>query len=79
MRKIILFFMLFLTLINPIYAVDIELTDIIKQAREAGINEQTNNQKNNPVKSVKNSEIKQNGEQNACEKINPKEIISSKN
>ncbi len=78
MRKIIITLFVLFAFTNTVKAAqDLELSDIIKQAREAEAmqkNQQDNMQKS--IQPVKNETAqKTNGEKSAEEKINPAEIL----
>ena len=78
MGKIIISFIIFITLINNVHAAGLELSDVIKQARETSKTEIYKNNQNNALKPVKNNEkINNESEKNACEKINPAEILNN--
>lgn len=78
MRKIIITLFVLFAFTNTVKAAqDLELSDIIKQAREAEAmqkNQQDDVQKS--IQPVKNETAqKTNGEKSAAEKINPAEIL----
>ena len=63
------------------YAQGLELSDVIKNAREEQHKSiSDNNIKSENIKPVKNNtQNNLEGEQNACEKINPQELIKENN
>jgi len=80
MGKVLVFILIMILQINTCIAAELELSDVIKEAREAQFRQAAKPddiQKN--VQQVKN-EIKkqQTCEQNAAEKINPQEIMQQK-
>ncbi len=79
MRKVIISLFVLLTFINTVKAAqNLELSEIIKQARENALqqNPQTNMQK--AIQPVKNEvSEKTTCEQNAAEKINPVEVLGN--
>ncbi len=78
MGKIILSFVLFITLINTAFAQGLELSDVIKNARENVKSEQIAAQNQNSIKPVKNTQTSA-SEQEISEKINPDEILNNSN
>ena len=78
MGKIILSFVLFITLINTAFAQGLELSDVIQNARENVKSEQITSQNQNSIKPVKNTQTNK-SEQEISEKINPDEILNNSN
>ena len=84
MSKFISCILIVISSANMCFALDLELSETIKNAREAKISQipqKTKSEKD--IKPVSSGNIMQKGEQSACEKLNPKEIlkqdINSKN
>ena len=79
MRKVIISLFVLVTFTNTVRAAqNLDLSDIIKQARENTLkqNQQTEMQK--AIQPVKNEvSEKTTGEQNAAEKINPAEVLGN--
>ncbi len=75
MKKIYISLMIVISSVNVCYADGFELTDVIKEAREAKNMQVMNSQKPDNIKPVTNSKDNSVQEQNACEKINQNEVI----
>lgn len=62
---------------NISYAVELELSDVIKEARKAeSLRLSQANKESETIQPVKNETQSLNGERSACEKINPEEILN---
>ncbi len=73
MRKIFLSFIIFGLVVNICQAECFELSDVIKEAREAQMQQRTEERN----KDISNSQTNfQNKEQTASDKINTKEVLS---
>lgn len=75
MGKLFACLVMFIFAANTCFAAGLELSDIIKTAREAErtkISEAKSCEK--AIQPVKNNNMSNNMEQNACEKINPQEL-----
>lgn len=71
--------MVFIFIANTCFASALELSDIIKTAREVEMTKVAETKSSeNSIQPIKNSNIQNNTEQNTCEKINTKEFSKCK-
>ncbi len=76
MNKIIICIIIVISAVNTCFAAELELSDVIKDARKTEILKVSQSEKEEQsVQPVKNEKTQIKGEQSACEKINPKEIM----
>ncbi len=74
MGRVIIYILIMIFAANTSFAAELELSDIIKDARKSE-KLKLSEAKKEAVQPVKNETPSLKGEQSACEKLNPKEIM----
>lgn len=69
MKELILILAILLINVNQVFAQGLELSDVIKQAREAQMKEQAKEQIQKSIQPVKNEKVSDKNEKSAEEKI----------